>query len=237
MRKIAILLLLLSICASSFAAGVAVDGFAGMWQYDMHVNNEDINGSTMTFGAEANLSFPVGDPLALGVDASFGILQGKEEGSPYLASGSDLLVGATVQYSVPITSGTAYAAAGGGMKKFKLDVGENGQINTREYTLAGALLGGGFSYELSPTMMFVGDGRILLPLSNLQTMDDQGFHDKGEAKGFLVSLSAGAQMKLSESLLGEIRGRVSMENFSGSIGNEKISATSFGAKAGVKILF
>ena len=238
MKKQLIILLLLLVSTGCFASGIAIDALVGQWQYDMHVNDSDLAGSAMTFGAGATLSYPVGGQLAIGVDAIVNILKGKAEGSPYLDSGNDLFAGATVQYNLPFEGGTAYAAAGGGMRAFKLDIGETGeQLNTRQYKVAGALLGGGFTYQASPTMRVVGDARFLLPLSTLQVMDDQGFQDEGEAKGGLLALSVGAQMKIAENMLAEVKGRFSKEDFQGSLGAEKISGTSFGAAAGVQFLF
>lgn len=236
-KKLAILLLLLFVSTSCLASGVALDGLVGQWQYEMHVNSADITGSATAFGAGANLSYPVGGQLALGIDAIVNILKGKEEGAPYLVGGNDLFAGATVQYSIPFEGGAAYAAAGGGMRTFKLEIGESGQTNTRQYSVTGAVLGGGFTYKASSTMQVVGDGRFLLPLSSLQVMEDQGFKDEGEAKGGLLALSVGAQMKIAENMLAEVRGRFSKEDFQGSIGEEKIGGTSFGAAAGVQILF
>ena len=219
-KKLTFLLLLLCLCTVSFASGVALDGLLGQWQYDLHVNDEALNGSAATYGAGANLSFPVGGPLAVGIDAAVDIIKGSEEGSLYVVGGNNLFAGATVQYQFPFPGGSAYIAAGGGMKAFQLEIGENGQNNTRQYSLTGALLGGGFAYEASPKLRIVGDARYLLPFSSLQKMDDQGFHDEGEAKGGLISLSAGAQLSILPSALVEVRGRFGKDDFSGSIGEE-----------------
>jgi len=100
MRKYLIVLSLLIISCSSFAGDISVVGLVGQWQYDMFVNNANVEGSATTFGAQAKLSYPVGGQLAIGVDAIVNILKGKAEGSPYLDSGNDLFAGATVQYNV-----------------------------------------------------------------------------------------------------------------------------------------
>ena len=238
MRKYLIVLSLLIISCSSFAGDISVVGLVGQWQYDMFVNNANVEGSATTFGAQAKLSYPVGGQLAIGVDAIVNILKGKAEGSPYLNSGNDIFAGATVQYNLPFEGGTAYAAAGGGMRAFKLEVGETGeQLNTRQYKVSGALLGGGFTYQASPTMRVVGDARFLLPLSAMQEMSDQGFDAEEKAEGGLLSLSVGAQLKIAENMFLDARGRFSKEDFKGPIGAEKISGTSFGAAAGVQFLF
>lgn len=241
MRKYLIVLSLLIISCSSFAGDISVVGLVGQWQYDMFVNNANIEGSATTFGAQANLSYPVGDQLAIGAEAVFNISKGKEDGNIYLDSGNDLFAGATAQYLIPFEGGTAYAAAGGGMRSFKLEVGEKlqggSQLNTREYKVMGALLGGGFRYSASPTVDVVGDARYLLPLSSVQVMTDQGFTDEGKAEGGLLALSAGALIKIANNMNVEARGRFSSENFKGTLGNEEITGTSLGVSLGVQLLF